>query len=101
MKLALEEIFHPVHMENCESDDACMVLSQGIGTCIVLEMEDPTKVTSDYLNVIKGKYSMSQTTDEEKRASYGMRANNDLNEQNFACFDKLLGFLCCVFGLRL
>ena len=55
------------------------------------EMEDPRKVTHEYLDAVKGKYSVSQISEEEKKASYsyGIKPNNDPVEQSFACFAEI------------
>ena len=87
MKLAREELFHPIHQENRETHDKCLLLCQGLGACMILEMEDPRKVTHEYLDAVKGKYSVSQISEEEKKASYGIKPNNDPVEQSFACLD--------------
>ena len=81
--MAREELFHPMHRENRETHDKCLLLCQGLGACMILEMEDPKKVTHEYLDSVKGKYSVSQTREEEKKASYGIKPNNDPVEQSF------------------
>ena len=87
MKLAREELFHPIHQENRETHDKCLLLCQGLGACMILEMEDQRKVTHEYLDVGKGKYSVSQISEEEKKATYGIKPNNDPVEQSCACLD--------------
>ena len=59
MKLAREELFHPIHQENRETREKCLILGQGLGACMILEMEDPRKVTHEFLDATKGKYSVN------------------------------------------
>ena len=46
-----------------------------------------------YVSKLDGEYSMKNTTEEEKRQGYGICANNDVSEGNFAVFDNALSMM--------
>ena len=60
---------------------------------LLVEFQDASKVTHYYLNDLGGKYSMSKTTPKENEQGYGIRANNDPSEQNFAIFRYALSHI--------
>ena len=90
MKLAREEFFYPTKIQNRESNDCCLLLATDFANCLILEFHDTNKVTYMYVSKRDGEYSMKKTTEEEKRQGYGIRANNDVSEGNFAVFDDAL-----------
>ena len=90
MKLAREEFFYPTKVQNRESNDCCLLLATDFANCIIVEFQDTKKVTHMYVSKLDGQYSMKNTTEEEKRQGYGIRANNDVSEGNFAVFDDAL-----------
>ena len=53
---------------------------------ICVEMLDPIKALLMHLSASNGKYSVKNTTEADRKASYGMRANNDPSEGNFGVF---------------
>jgi hypothetical protein len=90
MKLVREELFYPQRIENRETHECCVMLSLEVANCLIIEFQDTSKVTHMYVNKLDGKLSMKKTSAEDKRDGYGIRANNDPSEQNFAVFDDAL-----------
>ena len=60
---------------------------------LLVEFQDTSKVTHYYVNDLGGKYSISKTTPKEKEQGYGIRANNDPSERNFAIFRYALSHM--------
>ena len=61
-----------------------------MATCLLLEVADPKKATSDYILKCNGRFSWAMSSIEEKNASIGMRATNDPSESKFATFSEAL-----------
>ena len=78
--LAKCEVFYPTRHENQQTNDLCVDLAREVATCLMLEVADPKKATSDYLSECDGMFSWSKLTTEEKNATIGMRATNDPSE---------------------
>ena len=93
IKLVREEVFSPVDADNRASFDCCVWLAGDIAATLILEMNDPRKVTCEYLTATNGKFCMKNTTAAEKKSAYGVRANNDPSEGNFATFGDSLGMM--------
>ena len=55
-----------------------------IASCLLTELQDPKKATSDYLSSGEGKFSWGYTTQEEHQACIGMMASNDPSDIPFA-----------------
>ena len=55
-----------------------------VAECIIKELHDPRKATSDYLLSVEGQFSWGQTTDDEHAACIGKMAINDPEESPFA-----------------
>ena len=64
----------------------CLDLGDELAERLLVEFQDNSKVTHYYVNYLGGKYSMFKTTPKEKEQEYGIRANNDPSERNFAIF---------------
>jgi hypothetical protein len=77
-------------MENQQVHDLCVKLAREVATCLLLEVSDPKKVTSDYLSKCNGRFSWAMSSTEEKNASIGMRATNNPSESKFATFTEAL-----------
>ena len=60
---------------------------------LLVEFQDTSKVTHYYVNDLGGKYRMSKITPKEKEQGYGICANNDPSEQNFAIFIDALSHM--------
>ena len=79
---AMAELFFPQKMENRQTTEFCKELAVGVATTLLTELTDPKKSTSNYIN--DGLLAFNNLTDAEKKASLGMRANNDPSESMFA-----------------
>ena len=90
MDLAKYEVFYPTRIENQQTHDLCVSLAKEVATCLLLEVADPKKATSDYLSNDNGRFSWAMSSEEEKNASLGMRATNDPSESQFATFTEAL-----------
>jgi hypothetical protein len=88
--LAKCEVFYPTRIENQQTHDLCVNLAREVATCLLLEVADPKKATSDYLSKGNGRFSWAVSSEEEKKASIGMRATNDPSESQFATFTEAL-----------
>ena len=91
IKLVKSEVFSPVDADNRATHECCCWLSKDLASTLVLEMANPTKVTRELVTKLNGKRCKKNTTATQKKAGYGIRANNDPAEQNFAVFDDALG----------
>ena len=85
---AMAELFFPQKMENRQTTEFCKELAVGVATTLLTELTDPKKSTSNYIN--DGLLAFNNLTDAEKKASLGMRANNDPSEGIFATFTDVL-----------
>jgi hypothetical protein len=88
--LAKCEVFYPTRRENQQTNDLCVDLAREVATCLMLEVADPKKATSDYLSECDGRFSWSKLTAGEKNATIGNRATNDPSESEFATFTEVL-----------
>ena len=71
-----------------------------IAECLLEELSDPKKATSDYLSVIGGKFSWSETTEEERNACLGKLATNDPAKSSFASLTRQLQAFGRVLGIH-
>jgi hypothetical protein len=55
--LAKCELFYPTRIENQQTNDLCVNLAREVVTCLLLEVADPKKATSDYLSNCNGRFS--------------------------------------------
>ena len=69
-----------------------------VADCLLKELRDPKKATSDYLTSEEGQFSWGATTDAEHHACLGKMATNDPAESPFAAltsqmqsFGRILG----------
>ncbi len=85
---AVAELFFPQKNENCQSTEFCKELSVGVATTLLTESTNPKKSTHNYIN--NGLFAFNNLSLAAKEASFGMRANNDLSEGNFATFADVL-----------
>ena len=88
--LAKCEVFYPTRHENQQTNDLCVDLAREVATCLMLEVADPKKATSDYLLECDGRFSWSKLTAEEKNATIGNCATTDPLESEFATFTEVL-----------
>jgi hypothetical protein len=85
-----EMLFYPTERQNMQTNKLCSILAAGLASCLILELENPRKVNSDYLSFKGSKYSWMQVSDAEKNACMGMKAANDPSEAVFAIFTEAL-----------
>ena len=67
-----------------------MNLAREVATCLLWEVTDKKKATSDYLSEGYGRFSWAVSSKEEKKESIGMRTPNDPSESQFATFTEAL-----------
>jgi hypothetical protein len=84
------EVFYPKQIENQKMHNLCVNLARGEKTCLLLEVADPKKATSDYLSKGDGSFSWAKSSAEDKNASICMRATNDPSESQFATSTEAL-----------
>ena len=92
------ELFYPNRKENTETTGMVELMAVEVAKCMLQELRDPDKATSNYLSSIGGQFSWGKTTDEEHHACIGKMATNDPAESPFAAltrqmqqFGRLLG----------
>jgi len=88
INLAKCKVFYPTRIEKQHTHHLCVNLA--VATCLLLEVADPKKATSDYLSKGGGRFSWAVSSEEEEKASIGMRATNDPSESQFATFTEAL-----------
>ena len=71
----------------------CLDLGDELSERLLVGFQDTSKVTHYSVNDFGGKYSMYKTTPKEKEQGYGIRANNDPSERNFAIFRDALSHM--------
>ena len=54
------ELFYPQRKENVETNKIVQLMACEVAECILKELHDPGKATSDFLSSVKGKFSWSQ-----------------------------------------
>ena len=67
--LAKCEVFYPTRIENQQTHDLCVNLAREVVTCLLLEVTDPKKATSDYLSKCSVRFSWAMSSTEEKNAN--------------------------------
>jgi hypothetical protein len=63
--LAKCEVFYPTRIENQQTHDMCVSLAREVATCLLLEVADPKKATSDYLSNGGGRFSWAVSSEDE------------------------------------
>ena len=86
----MAELFYLQRQVNIDTTEAVKLMACEIAQTILKELRDPNKATSDYLTSVDGKFSWSQTTDEEHVAFLGKMATNDSAESPFASLTRQL-----------
>ena len=82
------ELFYPDQKENKATTDTAKKMAVELSNCLLQELKDPTKATSDYLTCVDGKFSWGNTSDEEHEACIGRMATNDPDESLFAALTR-------------
>ena len=83
MDLLKAELFYPQREENIATEATVKKMAIEVSDCLLTELRDPKKVTSNYLSSADGEFSWGKTTDEEHVAGIGMMATNDPAESPF------------------
>ena len=78
------ELFYPQRPENVETTETVQLMACEVAECIIKELRDPNKATSDYLSSVEGKFRWGQITDDEHIKCIGKMATNDAAESPFA-----------------
>jgi len=86
MDLAVAELFWPTRVENRQTTPMCKTLFERAGSRAMAECIDPTKQLHHHLSEIHGAKSWVEVSEEDKKASLGIRANNDPAESAFAVY---------------
>ena len=69
------------------------MLFEKVGSSVCEEMTNPRKALHYYLFVFDGQYIIKHTTEEDRKASLGICANNDMSEGMSGCFSE--AFIYC------
>ena len=65
------ELFYPVMHEKMATDEAvCKILVEA-AQCLLKELQNPKKATSDYLSSNEGNFSFAETSEKDHLASFG------------------------------
>ena len=92
----VSELFYPGQMENKQSTPACRALAVRFDTCTISKYIHPKKSIHDHLSEIHGNKSWIETTEKEKKASQGLKANIDAAEENFSCLSEAFQSGVCI-----
>jgi hypothetical protein len=90
MDLAIAEVFFPAKLRNRETTEFCIKLAKAIATVLLVELEDTSKATHQYVSACLGDRSIAVITREEELSTVGLRATNDPSEGSFATFTDVL-----------
>ena len=84
------ELFYPEREENKATTTLVEKMAVELAVCMLQELRDPKKATSDYLSSEEGKFSWGETTEDEHQACMGKMATNDPAESPFATLTQQL-----------
>ena len=71
-----------------------------VATCLLKELRDPKKATSDYLTSKDSDFISGNTTNKEHEACLGKMVTNDPDEAPFATLTQQLQQFGCVLGIH-
>ena len=94
------EIFYPERTENIATKDLANNMAVEMASCLLIELRDEKKATSDYLSSGEGKFSWVYTTQEEHQAFIGMMESKDPYESPFAQLTRQLQRFGHVIGIN-
>ena len=94
------ELFYPDCKEN--QDTTCLVnkMAVEVAQCLLKELRDPKKATSDYLTSEDNEFSWGNTTEDEHKSCLGKIATNDPAEAPFAALTRQVEQFGCTFGIH-
>ena len=78
-----KELFNPTRKDNKATPLLVVKLGAYLAACLIKEMLDPTRLTSQHLSIEGGNLSWSNTTQQEHEARMGKEATNDNTESPF------------------
>ena len=81
-----------------ETNDLTIDMAMLAAKCILKELRDPKKETSDYLSSVDGNFSWANTTEETHKNLIGTFATNDLAESPFASLTYQLDSFNMILG---
>jgi hypothetical protein len=94
------EIFYSQRKENKEMTALLHKMAVEVATCLLKELCDPKKATSDYLTSEDDDFSWGNTTDKEHEACFGKMATNNPAEAPFAALPQQLQSFGCILGIH-
>ena len=90
IKMVKSEVLMPNDHDNRATNELCHSLAEDMASTMLMDMADPRKVTAEMITKLNGVNCFNNRTAIEKKAGYGIHANNDAAEGNFAVFDDAL-----------
>ena len=93
-------MFYPERKENKATTELVHKMAVEVASCLLTELRDPKKATSDYLSSAEGKFSWGETTDEEHLMCIGKMATNDPAESPFAALTRQMQSFGRVLGIH-
>ena len=84
------EFFYPSRKENKDTTPLVVKMAVETATCLLKELRDLNKATSDYLTSEEDVFSWGHTSNEEHQACIGKMATNDPAERPFAALTSQL-----------
>ena len=94
----IDELFDPKKISNMETNDLTIDMAMLAAKCILKELRDPKKATSDYLSSVDGNFSWANTTEETHKNLIGTFATNNLADSPFASFTYQLDSCNIILG---
>ena len=93
-------MFYPEREENVATDELVSKMAVEVAQCMLTELRDPKKATSDYLTSAEGQFSYGFTSEEEHQACIGKMATNDPAESPFAQLTRQLQNFGRILGIH-
>ena len=94
----IDKLFNPKQASNMETNDLTIDMAMLAANCILKELRDPKKATSDYLSSVDRNFSWANTTEETHKNLIGTFATNDLAESPFASLTYQLDSFNMILG---
>ncbi len=77
-------VFYPSRADIVQTHDLCCRLAVVAASTFLVEFQDTSKATHNYLSSISGKYSQAVISEGQRKAGFGKEASNSISESNFA-----------------
>ena len=94
------KLFYQDCKENKETTELVLKMAVEVAKCMLKELRDPKKATSDYLTSEDGEFGWGYTTDEEHQACFRKITTNDPAEAPFAALTQQLEQFGRVLGIH-